>query len=30
VVIADETTPYVSMPGEADVTPSRGLVLHKR
>jgi SAM-dependent methyltransferase len=30
VAIADETAPYVSMPGEADVTPSRGLVLHKR
>jgi len=29
-VRAEETQPYVSMPGEAGTTPSRGLVLRKR
>ncbi|TGQ87079.1 SAM-dependent methyltransferase, partial [Mesorhizobium sp. M1C.F.Ca.ET.204.01.1.1] len=27
VVRVEETAPYVSMPGEADTVPSRGLVL---
>ncbi|TIL93140.1 MAG: SAM-dependent methyltransferase, partial [Mesorhizobium sp.] len=27
VTRAEETSPYVSMPGEADTVPSRGLVL---
>ncbi|UCI07651.1 class I SAM-dependent DNA methyltransferase [Mesorhizobium sp. B1-1-8] len=30
VVRAEETAPYVSMPGEADTIPSRGLVLRVR
>jgi len=27
IIRAEETAPYVSMPGEADTVPSRGLVL---
>jgi predicted TPR repeat methyltransferase len=30
VAIAEETAPYVSMPGEAGTVPSRGLVLRRR
>jgi hypothetical protein len=30
VSIAEETAPYISMPGEQDVTPSLGLVLQIR
>ena len=30
VIRAEETAPYVSMPGEADTIPSRGLVLRVR
>ena len=29
VAIAEETAPYVSMPGEAGTVPSRGLVLRR-
>jgi hypothetical protein len=30
VTRAEETSPYVSMPGEADTVPSRGLLLRVR